>query len=304
VDAGARWSSVLAATLPQGLTPPVLTDYLELSVGGTLSAGGIGGVTHQHGLQVDNVIELEVLTTDGQIVICRPGDELFNLVRGGAGRHGIILRATLRLIPAHTHARRYVLRYPDLTTFLADQRLLMASRRFDYLEGQAKPGWHYEIEAVRYHTPPALPDDETLLAGLSYSAVEAVENPAYPEFLDRLAEGEEFLRGIGDWARPHPWIELFLPDAHADDFLSTMMASLTVDDLGENGVLLIYPFDTGLLNAPQPPMPQGSPVAFLVGLLRTASSDAALARMLAGNADLRRRALDVGGTIYQLWQTP
>src|SRR5215471_2200903 len=25
--AGARWSSVLAATLPQGLTPPVLTDY-------------------------------------------------------------------------------------------------------------------------------------------------------------------------------------------------------------------------------------------------------------------------------------
>src|SRR5262245_10957404 len=36
VGAGATWGQVLAATLPRGLTPPVLTDYLELSVGGTL----------------------------------------------------------------------------------------------------------------------------------------------------------------------------------------------------------------------------------------------------------------------------
>jgi FAD/FMN-containing dehydrogenase len=36
VDAGAKWSEVLAVTLPQGLTPPVLTEYLELSAGGTL----------------------------------------------------------------------------------------------------------------------------------------------------------------------------------------------------------------------------------------------------------------------------
>ena len=62
VDAGAKWSEVLAATLPQGLTPPVLTDYLELSVGGTLVVGGIGGTTSQYGMQSDNVLELDVVT--------------------------------------------------------------------------------------------------------------------------------------------------------------------------------------------------------------------------------------------------
>src|SRR5690606_33462494 len=41
--AGTTWREVLAATLPHGLTPPVLTDYLDLTVGGTISAGGIGG---------------------------------------------------------------------------------------------------------------------------------------------------------------------------------------------------------------------------------------------------------------------
>jgi hypothetical protein len=36
VEAGATWSDVLRATLAQGKTPPVLTEYLEVSVGGTL----------------------------------------------------------------------------------------------------------------------------------------------------------------------------------------------------------------------------------------------------------------------------
>ena len=37
------WRSVLDATLKQGLAPPVLTNYLGLTVGGTISVGGIGG---------------------------------------------------------------------------------------------------------------------------------------------------------------------------------------------------------------------------------------------------------------------
>ncbi|MGK4590764.1 FAD-binding protein [Amycolatopsis sp. w19] len=45
VDAGARWREVLETTLPHGLAPPVLTDYLELTVAGTLVVGGIGGAT-------------------------------------------------------------------------------------------------------------------------------------------------------------------------------------------------------------------------------------------------------------------
>jgi hypothetical protein len=49
-EAGATWSDVLRATLAQGKTPPVLTDYLELSVGGTLIVGGIGGTTSAFGV--------------------------------------------------------------------------------------------------------------------------------------------------------------------------------------------------------------------------------------------------------------
>ena len=65
VEAGATWREVLGATLPRGLTPPVLTDYLDLSVGGTLAVGGVGGTTSHFGVQCDNVLALEVVTGQG-----------------------------------------------------------------------------------------------------------------------------------------------------------------------------------------------------------------------------------------------
>src|SRR5262249_46053638 len=55
VDAGVVWRDLLLATTEKGLTPPVLTDYTGLTVGGTLSVGGINGTSFVHGAQIDNV---------------------------------------------------------------------------------------------------------------------------------------------------------------------------------------------------------------------------------------------------------
>jgi cytokinin dehydrogenase len=46
----------------------VLTEYLELSVGGTLIVGGVGGTTSAFGVQSDNVIDMEVVTGKGKKV--------------------------------------------------------------------------------------------------------------------------------------------------------------------------------------------------------------------------------------------
>ena len=64
VDAGGEqlWADVLRATLRHGLAPRVWTDYLRLTVGGTLSNAGIGGQAFRHGPQIANVHELDVIT--------------------------------------------------------------------------------------------------------------------------------------------------------------------------------------------------------------------------------------------------
>lgn len=59
---GELWIDILKATLKQGLAPRSWTDYLYLSVGGTLSNAGISGQAFRHGPQISNVLQLEVVT--------------------------------------------------------------------------------------------------------------------------------------------------------------------------------------------------------------------------------------------------
>lgn len=62
VSGGELWIDVLRETLKHGLAPKSWTDYLHLSVGGTLSNAGISGQAFRHGPQISNVHQLEVVT--------------------------------------------------------------------------------------------------------------------------------------------------------------------------------------------------------------------------------------------------
>ncbi|KAE8676001.1 hypothetical protein F3Y22_tig00111640pilonHSYRG00246 [Hibiscus syriacus] len=66
VSGGALWENVLTRCILRfGLAPRSWTDYLSLTVGGTLSNAGVSGQTFHYGPQTSNVTELEVITGKG-----------------------------------------------------------------------------------------------------------------------------------------------------------------------------------------------------------------------------------------------
>ena len=67
---GELWIDVLRESLKHGLAPKSWTDYLYLSVGGTLSNAGISGQTFNHGPQISNIHELDVVTGMTYIYMC------------------------------------------------------------------------------------------------------------------------------------------------------------------------------------------------------------------------------------------
>ncbi|KPI02314.1 Cytokinin dehydrogenase [Actinobacteria bacterium OK074] len=313
VGAGVKWSDLTKATLTHGLTPPVFTDYLELSVGGTLSVGGIGGQAHRHGAQVDNVVELEVVTGAGELVRCsatrRP--DLFDAVRAGLGQCAIVVGATVRLVPAPETVRHYLLPYDDLDTFLDDQRLLAAEGRFDYLEGQVTADsagvfGAYAIEAVAYGPPVGEnPDDATLLAGLRHDPSKAtITDLGYYDFLDRIAPAVAQLKAAGLWDYAHPWLNLLVPGATIADVAASVLGDLTPDDLGP-GLVLLYPvrrdrFRTPLLRVPDDP----TPYLFAVLAATPADDTAKLGRLLTANRTAYDTARAAGGTNYPVGSIP
>jgi hypothetical protein len=289
VDAGATWREVLDATLPRGRTPPVLTDYLDVTVGGTLSAGGVGGASHRYGVQADHVLALEVVTPAGEVVRCSPEENraLFDAVRAGLGRHGVITRAVLRLVPAPERVRRSRLLYATAGALLDAQRRIRA----DHVSGQAKlePGRRYELTAV-VHDP----------AGPGIAGAFEEEDLSYAEFADRMRPDVEELVRLGEWARPHPWGVVFLPARHAAEVIEDTLAETGPAELGLSGVVLISPLT--VRNVPALRVPE-DPV--MLAMLRTASPGAAEPEaMVAANRRLHARARAVGGTRYPIDAAP
>ncbi len=302
VEAGAQWLDLIKATLAEGQTPPVATDYLGLSVGGTLSVGGIGGASSHHGLLVDNVLSLEVVTGRGELVRCSPSvrPALFHAVLGGLGQFEVITRATVRLTPAASTARVYHLTYPDLPSYLAAQRKALG--RFSYLEGQAVPtdtGWSYLLEGVQYYTPPAAPDDDALLAGLAPTSTEITEMP-YFDWLNRIYDLVQQLMAL---RLPGPWINVFIPDAAVESVASSVLATTTPADAG--GVVLLYPVPRALIQQPFVRVPD-SPVVFLMALLRAVNppSSAETSRLLQVNRTQYDQVVEAGGTQYPVSAIP
>ncbi|MCY1007854.1 FAD-binding protein [Nannocystis pusilla] len=307
VDAGVRWFELLQQTLPLGKSPPVLTDHIDLSIGGTLSVGGIGGQTPQHGLQADNVLELWVVTGDGDLEVCSPTTKatLFNSVRGGLGQFGIIVKARVKLIAVKPLARHYTAVYADVATLLADQVALMNEGRFDYVEGLGFPqpddSYVITIECVKYFDAGSPPDDAAMLAGLNFiPGTEAADTQTLYEFFDRLAPIVAFTKITGEWYLPHPLTDFFLPLSEAADFIESTLAETPAIDIGY-GPVLIYPFPRSKVTAPFIPL-ASEPVNVLFSLLRWApSADPAVAAdLVAKNRAVYEGVREVGGKRYSI----
>jgi len=314
VEAGVVWSQLLQQTLRQGLTPPVLTDYIELSIGGTLAVGGIGGATHRYGVQVDNVWELQVVTGEGKLETCSKiqNRDLFEAVLAGLGQCGIIVQATIKLIVAATNARVFLLFYNDLATFTRDQRLLISDenfKRFNYVEGQVVPngngGWRYMLEVAYFYSSTARPNNNVLLAGLNYiRGTEQIEDKSYFDFLNRLADTVTYLKSIGIWSYPHPWLNLFVPSSAVESFVGKVVSTLTLADTGQ-GPVLLYPVKTNRFSLPLFRVPREE-IVFLFAILRTAAppEDAVVTRMLSDNRRLFEQNRDEGVYRYPVDAIP
>jgi cytokinin dehydrogenase len=325
IQAGALWKDVFKYCLLQGVAPPVYADWLELTVGGTISTGGVGQCSFKKGLQIDNVIQLEIITALGDILICsrQENASLFDLARGGLGQFGIITRVWIRLEPAPKHVNVCKLLYWDLESFLQAQTGLT---------------YHPKIDAIQSHIVGS--DKETLEKRLS-TALPAVLYDALPkqkqyfvlevmQYTDATMSGYDFKTSIQAATRhnasyifqsnapfeqhihrippvlEHPLEKNHPKHHHGCFFISAekIFAVLKrilhqedhIDAMGQ-GVILVIPMKRSLISTPYFMLPDGEDL-FLVGILRRHVPPCHFDTLVALNEALYSLVSTEGGTIY------
>jgi len=315
VDAGVKWTDLVTQAVGFGLTPPVLTGYIGLSVGGTLSVGGIS-VTYNSGAQIDNVWELEVVNGLGELITCSPtrNRDLFEGVLGGLGQYGIITKATVKLVPAPEFVRVYTIDYADSKPFFKDFRKIIHRQELDDAYNYGLPdgthttgGWIYQLNLGAHFNAANPPNDAHLLRGLTVPPSAAVaQDVPYLAYTMRVNQGIDFLRSIGMWDNVmHPWFDVFLPDETVEPYVRSVTASLTPEDVGETGFLLLFAQRRSKAKMPMLRKPIGkSDWFFLFDILTSASAPGFDAdfdrRMRARNRRLFQKARLLGGMRYPI----
>jgi hypothetical protein len=100
VGGGATAGAVTAALGEHGLAVP-FGDTASVGVGGLTLGGGIGWLVRKHGLTIDHLESVEMVTADGRVVEASDLErsDLFWAVRGGGGNFGVVTRFRFRTVP-------------------------------------------------------------------------------------------------------------------------------------------------------------------------------------------------------------
>ncbi|KAL2480129.1 Cytokinin dehydrogenase 3 [Abeliophyllum distichum] len=300
------WIDVLNATLEHGLAPLSWTDYLYLTVGGTLSNAGFSGQTFLYGPQISNVLELDVITGKGDFMTCSKdqNSELFYAVLGGLGLFGIITRARIVLAKAPKRVKWVRMIYSDFSIFTRDQEHLISTKGLEYLEGSLlmdytpannwrssffspsnesqiisllkKHGILYCLDMVKYY------DDETansvdkdvqmLQEGLNFiPGFTFMRDETYVDFLNRVRRGEITLKSKGLWDVPNPWLNLLVPKSRILDFNAGVFVDIIHRQKKTTGPLLVFPLTKIVWDDKMSAVVPDEDIFYSVGLLHSGS---------------------------------
>jgi len=97
---GTQWQDVVRAAAPHGLTA-LHGSAGDVAVAGYILSGGASFYGRRHGLAVNSVRAVELVTADGSIVraTAERNAALFWAVRGGSGAFGVVTAIELELLP-------------------------------------------------------------------------------------------------------------------------------------------------------------------------------------------------------------
>lgn len=100
VEGGARLGDLDHETIPFGLAAPV-GIVSETGVAGLTLHGGAGWQMRKHGLSIDNLNAVELITADGKLLRASEQDhqDLFWALKGGGGNFGVVTNFEFKLHP-------------------------------------------------------------------------------------------------------------------------------------------------------------------------------------------------------------
>ncbi len=136
------YEDLVAATLPYGLVPLVVPQLKTITLGGAVTGLGIESTSFRNGLPHESVLEMDILTGDGEVVTASPGEhsDLYRAFPNSYGTLGYAVRLRIELEPVQPFVALTHLRFHALADLIAAMDRIIETGSLhgvpvDYLDG-------------------------------------------------------------------------------------------------------------------------------------------------------------------------
>lgn len=238
MEANASWRCLLERSLQDAKAPFVLPYNCNLSIGGVLSAGGIGASSFKYGSINAHVKALEVIDGRGMSLVIDEKSPLFHACLSGQGRCAVITKACIKLRSVQKNVKTFCLVYADQEQWFADIERL--KEQVDYMELFCSPSiqgaqlkgnerrpmaqWLYGLHcSIEYEQqPPQLSD----IKGIKPWNVLNIQEEGISSYFMRHNSRFELMSLLGQWDLYHPWYECFIGSALLKTLLNELLDNI------------------------------------------------------------------------------
>lgn len=192
------YQTLVAATLPYGLSPLVVPQLKTITLGGAVTGLGIESASFRNGLPHEAVCDMDILTGNGEVVRASRSDnpDLFRAFPNSYGTLGYAVRLRIDLEPVTPFVALRHIRFTDLTSLVEALSTIAENGGYegttvDYLDGVVfNPAESYLTLGTRTSAPGPVSD----YAGqqIYYRSIQRLET-------DRLTIADYLWRWDTDW---------------------------------------------------------------------------------------------------------
>lgn len=152
-ESGVTFVDLVDATLRHGLVPIVVPELKTITIGGAVAGCSIESMSFRHGGFHDTCLEYEVVTGEGEVIVCRPDGpdaELFEMMHGTFGTLGILTRLVFQLVPATPFVHVTYETYATLAAFQAAVTAHARTGDLDFMDAIIHSPTKYVLCAGRF----------------------------------------------------------------------------------------------------------------------------------------------------------
>lgn len=162
VEGMTTYEKLVAATLEQEVMPAVVPQLKTITIGGAAAGVGIESSSFRYGLVHETLLEIEVLTGNGDVVVCRPNNEHADLFFGFPNSYGTLgyaLRLKAGTVPVKPYVRLAHRRFESARAFFDEMALACAAPDSDFVDGVVfSPAEFYVVTGQFCDSAPYLSD--------------------------------------------------------------------------------------------------------------------------------------------------